>query len=175
MRWSGGRVWGLFGLTFVFKNSKGEIKVKNNFMGNSNRWSKNLGLNLKRTEKVHLKTPNVIFMYWALAYFICDVLCDLVQFVELRKPKKHPWRSVTFSKVGGLACNFTKSNNPPWVFFWFFKLYKWYQIAQNITYCLHTIIWKQVKKSSKIGQEQKTLIFALVQIVSAVGDFPSVC
>ena len=30
--------------------------------------------------------------------------------------------------------NFTKGNTPPWVFFTFFKLYKWYQIAQNITY-----------------------------------------
>ena len=32
------------------------------------------------------------------------------------------------------ACNFTKSNTHPWVFFTFFKLYKWYQIAQRITY-----------------------------------------
>ena len=32
-----------------------------------------------------------------------------------------------------LACNFTKSNTPPWVFFTFFKLYKWYQIAQRTT------------------------------------------
>ena len=31
-----------------------------------------------------------------------------------------------------LACNFTKSSTPPWVFFTFFKLYKWYKIAQNI-------------------------------------------
>ena len=30
------------------------------------------------------------------------------------------------------AYNFTKSNTPPGVFFLFFKLYKWYQIAQNI-------------------------------------------
>ena len=29
------------------------------------------------------------------------------------------------------ACNFTKSNTPPWVFFVIFKLYKWYQIAQT--------------------------------------------
>ena len=28
----------------------------------------------------------------------------------------------------------TKSNTPPWMFFTFFKLHKWYQIAQNITY-----------------------------------------
>ena len=33
------------------------------------------------------------------------------------------------------ACNFTKSNTPPSVFFMFFKLYKWYQIAQNIACC----------------------------------------
>ena len=31
------------------------------------------------------------------------------------------------------ACNFTKSKTPPLVFYTFFKLYKWYQIAQSIT------------------------------------------
>ena len=30
------------------------------------------------------------------------------------------------------ACNFTKSNTPPWVFFTFIKMYKCYQIVQNI-------------------------------------------
>ena len=30
--------------------------------------------------------------------------------------------------------NCTKSNNPTWIFFTFFQLYKWYQIAQSITY-----------------------------------------
>ena len=30
-------------------------------------------------------------------------------------------------------CNFTKRNTPPWVFFTFFKLYKWYQISQSIS------------------------------------------
>ena len=34
------------------------------------------------------------------------------------------------------ACNFTKINTPPWLFFTFLKLYKWYQIAQRITYLL---------------------------------------
>ena len=33
-----------------------------------------------------------------------------------------------------VACNFTKINTPPRVFFTFFKLYKWYQIAQRTTY-----------------------------------------
>ena len=31
------------------------------------------------------------------------------------------------------ACNFTKINTPPWVFFMIFKLYKWNQIAQRTT------------------------------------------
>ena len=34
----------------------------------------------------------------------------------------HPWRSVTFSKVAGLTCNFTKIKTPPWVIFTFFKI-----------------------------------------------------
>ena len=33
-----------------------------------------------------------------------------------------------------LACNFTKSNTRPWVFFTLFKLYKWYQIVQRLTF-----------------------------------------
>ena len=49
-------------------------------------------------------------------------------FVQFRKREKHPWRNVTFGGMlllGTLkACNFTKSNTPPWVFFTFFKLYK---------------------------------------------------
>ena len=55
----------------------------------------------------------------------CDALHDLVPFVQFKKREKHPWRSVTFSKVASFT--------PPWVFFTFFKLYKWYQIVQRIT------------------------------------------
>ena len=36
-------------------------------------------------------------------------------------------------KLQASACNFTKSNSPPWVFSTFLKLYKWYQIAQSTT------------------------------------------
>ena len=32
------------------------------------------------------------------------------------------------------ACNFTKSKNPPWVFYTFLKLCKWYQMAQSVLY-----------------------------------------
>ena len=71
--------------------------------------------------------------------FICDVLRDLVSFVQFKKREKHPWRSITLSKVAGYlynlknvknthggvlflvklqeACNFTKNETPPWVFF----------------------------------------------------------
>ena len=38
------------------------------------------------------------------------------------------------------ACNFTKINTPLWVSFTFFKSYKWYQIAQRITYKNMTIL-----------------------------------
>ena len=53
---------------------------------------------------------------------------------NFKKREKHLWRSATFIKVAGLGYNFTKSNIPPWVFFTFLKLYKQYQIAQNIKY-----------------------------------------
>ena len=51
------------------------------------------------------------------------------------------WHLYNFKNVknthGGvlplIACNFTKSKTPPWVFFTFFKLYLWYQIAKSIT------------------------------------------
>ena len=33
-----------------------------------------------------------------------------------------------------VACNFTKSNTPSWVFFTLLKLNNWYQIAQNVSY-----------------------------------------
>ena len=63
------------------------------------------------------------------SFEICGALRDLVPFVQFKKREKHPWRSVTFSKVAG-----SKSSTPPWLFFTFLKLYKWYQMAQNITF-----------------------------------------
>ena len=59
---------------------------------------------------------------------MCDILRNLVPFVQFNKLEKRPWWNVTF------ACHFTKSNTPPWVFFMFFKLKKWYQIAKRITF-----------------------------------------
>ena len=41
-------------------------------------------------------------------------------------------------KTSWKVCNFTKSNTPSWVFFTPPKLYKWYQIAESISYFLCT-------------------------------------
>ena len=62
---------------------------------------------------------------------IWSVLRDLVPFAQFKKHEKHSRRNVTFSKVAGF-----KSNTPSWKFFTFFKLYKWFQIAQSIIYFL---------------------------------------
>ena len=64
-----------------------------------------------------------------LSHIYYDALRDFVPFVLFKKREKHSWGSVTFSK----ACNFTKTNTPPSVFFTFLKFYKWYQIAQSIS------------------------------------------
>ena len=53
---------------------------------------------------------NVIFLVtvttklpvFTVSFFIkCDVLRDLVAFVQFKNREKHPWRNVTFSKVAG--------------------------------------------------------------------------
>ena len=58
---------------------------------------------------------------------ICDALHDLVQFVQFKKREKYPRRNVTRPAT-------LRKLTPPWVFFRFLKLYKWYQVAQLITY-----------------------------------------
>ena len=48
-------------------------------------------------------------------------MCDLVLFAQFKKRKKHPWRSVTFTKVG------SQYNMKEW---WLEN----HQIFQNIVY-----------------------------------------
>ena len=57
------------------------------------------------------------------------------------------------------ACNFSKINTPPWVFFMFFKLYKCYQIAQRITHYymfiakrLTNLTWLKLPRNSSVEQ-----------------------
>ena len=53
-------------------------------------------------------------------------------FRNILKQREFDWKTKSFEMCDA-ACNFTKINTPPSVFFTFFKLYKWYQIAQHIT------------------------------------------
>ena len=63
------------------------------------------------------------------------MLCAIWYHVHnLKNVKNTHGRVLILVKFQAETCNFTKSNTPPWVFFTFFKLYKWYQIAQRITY-----------------------------------------
>ena len=65
---------------------------------------------------------------------VCDVLRDLVPFVQFKKRENTQGGALLLVKLHAEVCNFTKSNTPPWLFFTFLKLYKWYQIAQYIIY-----------------------------------------
>ena len=56
---------------------------------------------------------------------ICDALRDLTLFLQFKKREQHLWMCVTLVKLQAEA---------PWVFFTFLKLYKWYQIAERISY-----------------------------------------
>ena len=56
--------------------------------------------------------------------FWCDVLRDLVPFVQFKKREKHLWRSVNFGLLKVTLLHGCFSH---------LKLYRWYQIAQNIT------------------------------------------
>ena len=56
------------------------------------------------------------------------------------------WKSVTFGKI-----NFTKSNKPPWVFFTFLKLHKWFQIAQHTTSVVSAKLLRSCTEISSIS------------------------
>ena len=63
------------------------------------------------------------------------------------------------------ACNFTKSNTRAWMFFTFFKLYKWYQIAQKMTEVLIMKAWNwKMKKQPPRGVPRKRCCENMQQI-----------
>ena len=71
------------------------------------------------------------------SYVLCDVLRYLVPFVQLKNMKNTHWGVLLSVKLQSETYKFTEINTPLWVFFTFFKLYKWYQeIAQSIIYFL---------------------------------------
>ena len=42
------------------------------------------------------------------------------------------------------ACNFTKSNTTPWVFFTFLKLYKWCKITESVSFWRQKLLFLQI-------------------------------
>ena len=64
-------------------------------------------------------------------FSICYAWNHLVPF---KKRQKHSRMSDTSSTVGAEAYSYTKSITPPWIFFTYFTLYKWYLIPQSVLY-----------------------------------------
>ena len=56
------------------------------------------------------------------------------QLYSLKTVKNTHGGVVLLTKLHAKAHNFTKSNTPPWVFFTFLKLCKWYQITLRLSY-----------------------------------------
>ena len=67
------------------------------------------------------------------------ILCAIWYHLHnLKNVKNIHERVLLLVKLQALACYFTKSITLPWMFFTFFKLYKWYRIAQSVSYMLTT-------------------------------------
>ena len=96
-----------------------------------------------------------------LLELICGALRDLLPFVQFKKREKLPCRSVNFN-CRLEAYNFTKINTPPWVFFTFFKLYKWYQIAQHITFIYLFLFINERRKLLWAGDIQQKSICTMI-------------
>ena len=75
--------------------------------------------NLIEQSGVHIN----IVMLWAIWYNLYN----------LKNVKNNHGGVLLSVKLQAKACDLTTSNTHPWVIFSFFKLYKWYQIAQWIS------------------------------------------
>ena len=74
-----------------------------------------------------------------------DCIWCFARFGTFLKYVKKPMEACYFYET----CNFTKSNTPPWVFFTYFKLCKWYQIAQCMAYLQNCRFWRLIWKRKK--------------------------
>ena len=80
-----------------------------------------------------LQRQNILKMIW-------DALLDFAPFMQFKKRKKHHGGVLLLVKLQSGAFHFTKSNTPPWVFFTFFKLYKWPYISHSPTLLKVTLL-----------------------------------
>ena len=72
---------------------------------------------------------------YCIVKFVYVVRCAIwYHLYNLKNVKNTHGGVLILVKLQAVACNFTKINTPPWVFFTFLKLYKWCQIAQRTTY-----------------------------------------
>ena len=61
------------------------------------------------------------------SFFVDDMHCAIwYHLYNFKNEKSTHGGALLLVKSQALACNFTESNTPPWVFFTFFKLYKLY-------------------------------------------------
>ena len=60
----------------------------------------------------------------------------LAPICTIKNVKNSHGKVLLLVKLQAETCNFTKSNTLSWVLLTFFKLHKWYQIAQPVSNCL---------------------------------------
>ena len=78
------------------------------------------------------------------------MLCAIRYYLYNLRNVKHTHGGVLlFVKLQAESCNFTKSSTPPpWVFFMFFELYKWYQIVQSFSCTKRAILEERLRYSN---------------------------
>ena len=102
---------------------------------------------------------------------ICDALRDLVPRVQFKKNMKSTNGVVILLvKWQASVCNFSnKIIIPPWVFFTFFKLRKWYQIVQSITYFI--LMRGKAANNNHNCEKLSNILIVSTQYVSKWGGF----
>ena len=101
-----------------------DVRLGSKYASAINFYYKPFSLHVSQLNVTHLNVK---------AWNIWDALHDFVPFAQFKK-RENSHEGVLLLKLQNKACNFTKNNSPPWVFFTFFKLHKRYQITQSITY-----------------------------------------
>ena len=92
----------------------------------------------RRKHNQHFKTP-VFHKKCTLCHikpniYICGALRNWHHLYNLKNVKNSYGGVLILVRLQAEVGNFTEINIPPWVLFTFFKLYKWYQMAQCISY-----------------------------------------
>ena len=91
-------------------------------------------------------TWKIIYFYVAIKRFRLTVPHAFDKSMKSTRKAKvhlHIWCVARFGTICTI-CNFIKINTPPWVFFMFLKLHKWYQIVRRTTYLSSSILYFQL-------------------------------